>query len=62
VPPERVFGPGGWASSVGKVANCQDCGECEARCPYHLTIRSRLAEVVMIAREGERAYRASQQA
>ena len=35
----------GWlASGVESGRNCIECGECEAKCPYHLPIREMLAE------------------
>lgn len=30
--------------ALEKAANCTDCGECEARCPYNLPIREMIAE------------------
>jgi predicted aldo/keto reductase-like oxidoreductase len=32
------------AGAVEKANSCVECGECEARCPYHLPIRQLLAE------------------
>jgi len=32
------------AGAVEKADSCIECGECEARCPYHLPIRQLLAE------------------
>jgi predicted aldo/keto reductase-like oxidoreductase len=29
---------------MGKAANCTECGECEARCPFGLPIREMLKE------------------
>ena len=29
---------------MAKAANCTECGECEARCPYHLPIREMINE------------------
>jgi len=39
-----------------KAANCNDCGECEERCPYHLPIREMLAEHVQWYQEGKDRY------
>ncbi len=45
-PPERFFG-GNPAAAMEKAANCTECGECEARCPYDLPIREMMAERVI---------------
>ena len=43
MPPERVFstflGP-----AMEKVYDCQDCGECEERCPFKLPIRTMMKD------------------
>jgi uncharacterized protein len=44
-PRESFFG-GGVADGVAKARECQECGECETRCPYHLPIRAMLVENV----------------
>lgn len=59
LPPERLFGPSGQAQTVATVDNCQDCGDCESRCPYNLSIRARLQQVVGIYRAAEQAYKAT---
>ncbi len=56
MPGESVFGPGGVKQAVEAVAACQDCGECESRCPYNLPIRERMAELVKVYEQSERAY------
>jgi predicted aldo/keto reductase-like oxidoreductase len=44
-PRESFFG--GWvAEAVAKARECAECGECEAKCPYHLPIREMLVESV----------------
>ena len=45
LPPERLL-TGMFADAVAKSANCTECGECEARCPYHIPIRQMLLEQV----------------
>ena len=43
LPPEGFLG-GFVAPAMAKVADCADCGECEARCPYNLPIREMIKE------------------
>ena len=45
LPPERFYSDmvGG---AMKKAADCSECGECEARCPYDLPIRDKLKEQV----------------
>ncbi len=57
MPPESIFGQGWARAAVDSVADCQDCGECETRCPYKLPIRARMKEVVAMYREAEAAWR-----
>jgi len=57
LPPERIFGPTGQGQQVAMVDGCQDCGDCESRCPYKLPIRARLREVADLYRAAEQAYR-----
>ena len=45
MPPERVF-TGGIAAAMERAATCTECGDCEERCPYHLSIREVIAENV----------------
>ena len=61
MPPERVFGSGWIKSAVESLDRCQDCGECESRCPYELSIRQRMAEVAGIYQQAEQEYLASVQ-
>lgn len=43
LPPERIFS--GWlAADMEKAYNCTDCGECETRCPFKLSIREVIKE------------------
>jgi len=46
----RRFGPEVAARRFGagfeKVHSCEDCGQCEEKCPYHLPIRERIREVI----------------
>ena len=59
MPPERVFGSGWIKSAVESLDRCQDCRECESRCPYELSIRQRMAEVAEICQQAEQEYLAS---
>jgi hypothetical protein len=44
-PEDRIFGE--WGQGVMQIAaTCQECGECESRCPYALSIRSLLKEAI----------------
>jgi predicted aldo/keto reductase-like oxidoreductase len=45
LPTERLFS-GRIAETMETAANCTQCGECEDRCPYHLTIRDIIVEEV----------------
>ena len=40
-----------------KSVNCIDCGECEARCPYHLPIREMMKESYSLYKEMKAKYR-----
>ncbi len=44
--PERFFS-GNFLETMEKAANCTECGDCEARCPYNLPIIETLAERVV---------------
>jgi uncharacterized protein len=63
LPPERFYSPM-VIPAMEKAAKCTQCGECEARCPYHLPIRDMLSEQVdwfrdlMKKREREMAKKA----
>jgi predicted aldo/keto reductase-like oxidoreductase len=48
----------GFGTAVEKVPDCQDCGDCESRCPYGLSIRKRMQEVYDMYTERVRAHRA----
>ena len=42
-PMTRVFGEQ-MAATIEQALDCQDCGDCEARCPYNLPIRDMIKE------------------
>jgi predicted aldo/keto reductase-like oxidoreductase len=44
--PVERFSTGWIADGVKSAENCIECGECEAKCPYHLPIREMIAENV----------------
>jgi len=54
-PPERFFAMMG--EVVAQAEECQDCGECEARCPYHLAIRAVMRENMALYAERRAQYR-----
>lgn len=58
LPPERLFS-GRIDAVMEKATNCTECGECEDRCPYHLTIREIIAEQVNWYQEEKRKYQAA---
>jgi predicted aldo/keto reductase-like oxidoreductase len=41
--PERLF-KGPFNEFMEKVAECNECGECEPKCPYNLPIREKIGE------------------
>ena len=54
-PPERVFS-GTFAEAMEKATYCNECSECEPRCPYYLPIREMIAEKVDWYQEAKRKY------
>ena len=55
VPPDVLFS-GFFADAMEKAANCNECGDCEERCPYHLPIRETIAEYVNWYHKDKRKY------
>ncbi len=55
MPPQVVFADG-IASRVEKAANCNKCGECEAKCPYGLPIMELLDEHSSFYQAEKRKY------
>lgn len=55
MPPARIF-TGMFAEVIENAANCTECGDCEERCPYHLSIREMIAEQVKWYQEEKRKY------
>jgi len=56
MPPQNVFGSDGLNATIEAVESCQDCGDCESRCPYKLPIRERMRDVLAMYREARKAY------
>ncbi len=55
MPSDRLF-TGFVADAVEKAAGCDECGQCEERCPYELPVREILAEQVRLFREAKQRY------
>jgi predicted aldo/keto reductase-like oxidoreductase len=55
LPPERMFS-GGISAGMERAATCTECGECEERCPYDLSIREVIAERARWYEEARREY------
>jgi uncharacterized protein len=59
MPPERVF-TAMLDNATAKAAECTQCGECEARCPYHLPIRDTVAANLRYYQTEKKKYLQSQ--
>lgn len=55
MPLEHLFS-GEIAEAIEKAFHCNECGECEDRCPFHLPIREMLAEQVEWYQKEKRRY------
>jgi len=55
LPPQGVFS-GHFAVELEKAANCNECGDCEERCPYHLPIREMIKEYAGLYETEKRKY------
>jgi predicted aldo/keto reductase-like oxidoreductase len=51
LPAENVLSSPFVAPGMAKAATCLECGECEARCPFGLPIRTMLKENLSIYNE-----------
>lgn len=58
-PRERIFGAWG-QGMIQKAQTCQECGECESRCPYNLAIRDLLKEAIAWYEDALAVYLAGQ--
>jgi uncharacterized protein len=56
MPPERTLKGGMFEGAMAKAATCIQCGECEARCPFHLPIRKMLSENLKYYQEMKAKY------
>jgi len=57
MPPERTLSEG-WQQNMDRAATCQECGECEERCPYELPIHELLKENIAFFQSELARYRA----
>jgi predicted aldo/keto reductase-like oxidoreductase len=44
LPPDWYLKGGFIPDAMAKAASCTECGECEAKCPFHLPIRQMIKE------------------
>ena len=56
LPPDWYLKGGFIPDAMAKVASCTQCGECEARCPFHLPIREMLVEGYNLFEETKARY------
>lgn len=57
MPPERTLSER-WQQNMDRAATCQECGECEERCPYELPIYELLKENIVFFQSELARYRA----
>jgi predicted aldo/keto reductase-like oxidoreductase len=55
LPQVRLFS-GGFAEAFTKAADCTECGDCEERCPYQLSIRDMIVEYRDLYRVEKKKY------
>ncbi len=53
---EEFFYTGNMAGAMAMAANCDNCGECVRKCPYHIPVNEMLAEYVKKYDEGKKLY------
>lgn len=54
--PSIIFTSGRVTAGVDKARNCADCGECEDKCPYNLSIRELLKHNIEIFDKAKQCY------
>jgi uncharacterized protein len=55
--PEMLY-DGRFDAPLTKAAECDNCGECEKKCQYHIPVRALLAEYVESYQTGKKKFRA----
>jgi len=53
---EEYFFTGNMATAMAVAAECDNCGECVNKCPYHIPITDMIAEYVKKYNEGKKRY------
>jgi uncharacterized protein len=54
LPEEQIYGF--WSALFDQAAKCTKCGECEARCPYHLPIRDLMEDYYDLYEKRKKDY------
>ena len=54
--PEDLFYAGPMSGAISMAARCDDCGQCEDKCPYHISVRVLLREYVENYNAGKKRY------
>jgi predicted aldo/keto reductase-like oxidoreductase len=55
--PESIY-TGHFGDMIRKAAACNDCGDCEEKCPYHIPIRAIIHEYINLYETGKKEYEA----
>ena len=55
IPPASIY-EGRFGDMIRKAAGCNDCGECEEKCPYHISIMALIHEYIGLYEEGKKRY------
>jgi predicted aldo/keto reductase-like oxidoreductase len=54
--PEESFYTGHMGEMMVLAEKCDDCGECEKKCPYNITVRAMITEYVQMFHDGRKKY------
>lgn len=54
--PEDLFYNGPMSGAISMAERCDNCGQCEDKCPYHISIRALLREYVASYNAGKKRY------